>query len=271
MGFDIKSIADMLRTFSVKGSKKHRTTAVILAAGRGERFGDSVIRKQHFEIAGIPTAARSMLAFEHAETVSDIIIVAPSGDEALYEQYRQKYSIKKPVRYAVGGATRQESAIAGLNALDDKAEFIAIHDAARCLVTPKIIDDTVREAYMCGAAIAAEKSIDTVKLAASDGTISSTPERSTVWQAKTPQVFLANMYRAAAYTAMRDGYIGTDDASLAERLGFKIKLVNCGHGNIKITTQDDILIAEDLLALRESSIIEGLRPDGTLSSDAAGK
>ncbi len=267
MGIDIKSIADLLRTFSVQSAKKHRTTAVILAAGRGERFGDSVVRKQHFEIAGIPTVVRSILAFDRAETITDIVIVAPAEDKVLYEAYRAKYNIKKPMHYAVGGDTRQESAMSGLNALNDKTEFVAIHDAARCLITPKLIDETVREAYMSGAAIAAERAIDTVKLATADGTIESTPDRNTVWQAKTPQVFLANMYRAAAYTALRDGYIGTDDASLAERLGFKVKLVDCGHGNIKITTQDDVLMAENLLALRESTTIEGLRLDGTVAEN----
>jgi 2-C-methyl-D-erythritol 4-phosphate cytidylyltransferase len=140
--------------------------------------------------------------------------------------------------------------MAGLEAIDPKSEFIAIHDSARCLVTEDIIENVIKRAYETGAAAAAEKAVDTVKYGSENGIIEKTIDRNHVWLMKTPQVFLANMYRAGVYSAARDGASVTDDCMLVERIGFKVHAVDCGHENIKLTYATDKIIAEAILTAR---------------------
>lgn len=235
---------------------KH-TTAIILAAGSGERFsadghGVHGEKKQFVDILGRPVLLRTAEAFEACDLINDIIVVSSEADvdrcRALLED-----KISKLRCVVVGGDTRQRSAMAAIEAVDPKTDFIAVHDAARCLITPQQISDTVRTAYQSGAAAAAERAVDTVKYAASDGYIESTIDREHVWLVKTPQVFKANMYRVAAYTAFRDGAVVTDDCMAAERVGFKVKLVDCGHENIKLTYAVDRIVAEAILRHREEN------------------
>ena len=151
----------------------------------------------------------------------------------------------------VGGADRQQSAHRAFLKISDDTRYVAVHDAARCLITPEQITRVAVEAFSCGAAIAACKAKDTVKLVENDR-IKETPDRETVWQAQTPQIMKTDLYRACIYTALEDGFVGTDDASLCERHGFEVRVVDTGYENIKITTPIDLLIAESVIRQRES-------------------
>ena len=141
----------------------------------------------------------------------------------------------------------------GLDAVDGHAKFVAISDGARCLITEDQITAVCRAAYKYKAATAAHRSTDTVKIADSKGFIDSTTDRKTVWLAQTPQVFKTKLYRAAAYTAMKKGFEGTDDNMLVENIHHPVRLVECGAQNIKITTREDMVYAEALLQKRRAA------------------
>ncbi len=222
------------------------TSAIILAAGNGTRFGGE-IKKQFVEIGGYTSVQRCALAFEKCSVIDEIIFV---GDAEVIGRQLLPLSLKKLSTVVEGGSTRQKSALKGFDAINRKSKYVAIHDAARCLITPEIIEQTVKAAYKHRASLAAEKAVDTIKIIDDDGFIRETVDRDKVWLAKTPQVFLADMYRAAAYTADREGFAATDDCMLCERLGFRIIPVDCGHENIKLTSQDDLYRAEEILRRR---------------------
>ena len=223
------------------------TSAVILAAGSGTRFGGTV-KKQYVDILGYTPVQRCAMVFEASKVIDEIIFV---GDVAELTEQLKDLKLKKLKNIVPGGKTRQESALCGFDAINKKSKYVAIHDAARCLVTEQIIEDTVRAAYKFRASVAAEKTVDTVKRADKDGFLAETLDRDYIWLAKTPQVFLSDIYRVAAYTAQKEGIQATDDCMLAERLGFKVKLVDCGHDNIKLTSYGDLDRAISILKKRE--------------------
>ena len=247
----ITKIADALRVLSPSESRRYFTSAIILAAGSGERFGRAQGKKQFIPVKGIPAVVRSLQVFEKSELISEIILVTGAADIRRCEEYREEYGLTKLKKILAGGDDRQASAKIGFDAIDPKAEFIAIHDGARCLITEDILRATVRAGYKHGAAVAAESARDTVKIASADEFAKVSPDRSTVWLAKTPQVFMANMYRAAVYMADKDNVRATDDSMLVERIGFKVKMVECGSENLKITVPMDVKIAEAILRARE--------------------
>lgn len=237
----IKKISKLLST------KQHKfTSAVILAGGTGSRVG-AEIPKQHLIIDGIEVVVRSMLAFEKSALVDEIVIVCLDGESELYSQYKSKYGISKLTAITAGGNSRSESALKGFESISKKAKYVAIHDAARCLTEPDEIDAVIREAYKHRCATAAMKCTDTVKIADTNGFISETPDRSKLYLAATPQVFDAKIYMTAAYSAKKDKVSVTDDNSMAERLGFRIKLVETRSTRMKITHPDDIIIAEAII------------------------
>jgi 2-C-methyl-D-erythritol 4-phosphate cytidylyltransferase len=246
----MKKIAGALRAISGSPHPKNFTSAIIAAAGMSERFGGETT-KQMTELCGKPILVRTLLAYEESECIDDIIIVAREEEIPCWEKARRDYALSKVTKIVVGGKTRQESVLNGFEAIDDKTKYVAIADGARCLTTPEQIRDVCMAAYRYKAATAAHRSTDTVKIADSRGFISSTADRDTVWLAQTPQVFKTMLYRAAAYLALRDEFAATDDNSLVEFIGHEIKLVECGAQNIKITTTEDIAVAEGILKARE--------------------
>lgn len=251
MGSVLTKLADVLRHLSPQENRHHFTSAIILAAGSGQRFGQENGLKQFCPIGSIPALVHTLRAFEACARIDEILIVTSEADVSRCENYAAEFGIKKVSKVIVGGADRQESAKRGFDAVSTKAKFVAFHDGARCLVTKEIINDTIRAAYEHGVAVAAERSRDTVKIANDREFSTESPDRNTVWLAKTPQVFMADIYRAAVYTAEKDGVRATDDSMLAERLGFKVKMVECGNENIKLTTPNDIYIAEAILRARQ--------------------
>lgn len=230
---------------------KKRCWAVILAGGRGERMGGEV-PKQFLEVGGIPVVVRTLQAFEACSAVEGIVIVTRPAEKEIYREYCRRYALTKVRRVTVGGETRRESAMCGLRAIDPNAPYIAIHDAARCFVTPEIIENVLRDAVLYGAAAAATPVKDTIKITDLGGFVTQTTERARTWAAATPQIFKTDLYRAAAYTAEEKGLDATDDCMLAEACGFRVKLCDCGEKNIKLTTPADLKLAELIAEERDA-------------------
>ncbi len=243
-----KDIASLLRTLSKTTGEPHFTSAIIVAAGSGSRMKNTDGKtKQLMELDGIPIIARTLITFEASKLINEIIVAVREDEQALYDDFKEKYSLTKLKTTVIGGSSRQESVLRGFEAIDDRSEFVAIHDGARCLITEEMIEKVVTEAYRRGAATAATPATDTVKVVNSRGFIEETVPRDTVWLAQTPQVFKTEVYRAAAYVCLDEGFEGTDDNSLCEHVGFEVRPVDCGKANIKITEPSDMIIAKALL------------------------
>lgn len=254
----IKKIAGIFRAVSGSPHPKNFTSAVIAAAGSSVRFGGD-LTKQMTELCGVPLIVHTLRAYEECDCIHEIIIVAKKDEIDEYNKICSDHSLSKVSAVIAGGYTRQDSVLKGLDAVSSKSKFIAIADGARCLTTSAQIEDVCRAAYKYDAATAAHNSSDTVKIADSKGFVESTADRKTVWMAQTPQVFKTKLYRAAAYTALKKGFDGTDDNMLVENVKHPIRLVECGAQNIKITTRDDLVFAEALLKKREKEkLVEDL-------------
>ncbi len=220
-------------------------SALITAGGKGLRMGRQE-PKQYILLKGVPIITRSILAFDDMEHVDRIIVTVPKGDERLCrERYVSPWDIKKPVTIVAGGATRQESVWRGLQNVGS-SDLVAIHDAARPLVSERVITETFHMAELHRAAIAAVKVRDTVKNE-TQGRIQTIP-RDGLWLAHTPQTFQRQLILKAHELAIGNSFQGTDDASLVEELGIKVALVEDDVVNIKITSPEDLWLAERFLS-----------------------
>lgn len=210
------------------------------------------ISKQHQRLLGTPVAVYTIRAFDNCPFCKEIIIVSKEDECPLFEEYKKEYGFKKDLKIYPGGKTRQESAFIGMKALSKDSSYIAIHDAARCLVTTEQIEKVFVAAYRSDAATAACPATDTVKFVSQNQKTETEhqPERARLWNMQTPQIFYADLYRAAAYTAKEQGFSATDDCSLLENVGFGCTVVDCGRENIKITTPVDLILAEAILKER---------------------
>lgn len=235
-------------TDRISGIYTKYNSAIIVAGGSGTRAGGET-PKQFRSLCGVPVIVRTVNTFEKCKFIKEIILVCRKEDMPVYEGYVNKHNWKK-VKLVSGGCDRQESVLNGFKAISDKSEYVYIHDGVRCLVTDKMIAKVGHEACTHGCAIAAQKATDTVKV--KDGKGISTVDRDSVYLAQTPQVFMTEMYRAAAYNAKKNGFKATDDASLVEYLGFNVIPVDCGEQNIKITNPQDFMIAEAILKYRKT-------------------
>lgn len=238
-----------IRTFFFQ---KRAVSAVIVAGGSSTRFGGDT-PKQFLTLLDKPVIAHTMLAFEKTPCIKEIVVVCREGDETRYEVMAKEYGVTKFKKAVVGGSTRQESSLAGINAVDKRIDYILIHDGARPLVTPKNIADVALAAKKHRAACAATVSKDTVKIADPNGFITRTEDRNHVYLAATPQGFYRPLLEACAYSAAKDGITVTDDASLIEHYYYPVKLVETGSENIKITTPSDLVMADAILRRRKES------------------
>lgn len=222
---------------------------LIAAAGSGRRMG-AAGNKLLLEVAGRPVLAWTLDAALACEAIRWIGIVGQPVDADPIAAIVAAAQPDRPVEWILGGDTRQESVSRGLAALPDGAEGVLIHDGARCLVEPELLERCV-EAVAAGAAvIAATPVTDTIKQVDSNGTITATPDRSALWAAQTPQGFPVAQLRQAHATATAEGWSVTDDAALFERLGLPVQVLQAPPSNIKLTTPFDLTIAEAVLAAR---------------------
>ena len=221
--------------------KKAKTAAILLAGGSGERFRRQG-GKQLVDIAGRPTLSWSLQALDACPDVGLIVLVGPEDRrEEYFEKAVEPFGFVTPIVFAEAGTSRQESAFSGLSAVPDSYEFVVLHDGARPLISAEEIlhtINTVKGDLLADGAIVAYRSIDTLKVV-EDGMVVGTPDRSVLWNAQTPQVFRTGIYRRAHAAALADGFVGTDDSFLIERLGGRVVVVEGSRSNIKLTVPED--------------------------------
>jgi 2-C-methyl-D-erythritol 4-phosphate cytidylyltransferase len=218
--------------------------ALVLGAGRGERLGHA-LPKAFVPMAGRTLIEHSIRALSASGAIGLIVPVLAPGDMANWKELRLEsiHGLMEPVE---GGAERQDSMQAGLDALPEEIEFVAVHDAARCMVAAEDIRAVVSAARQTGAAILGEKVRDTIKRVV-EGLIVETPARDECWAAQTPQVIRRDWLTEAVAAAGRSGRLATDDAQLVEWLGHPVQMVEAGFPNPKITRPEDLVLAEELL------------------------
>lgn len=223
---------------------------IIAAAGKGRRMG---LNKQFAVIQGMPVLAHTLKKFDCLELVDGIVLVIGAEDIEYCSRFIiEKYKVSKVAEIIAGGSERQDSILNGINALKGKCEIVVTHDGARPLVAPGIIERSIEEAFAYGAAACAVPVKDTIKIADAFNFSVETPDRTRLFAVQTPQTFKFDILFKAHMKALEDRFNGTDDTMLVERLGMKIKLFEGSYENIKITTPEDIYIAEAIMKFRES-------------------
>ena len=227
--------------------KKPFVTAVIVAAGNSTRMGCGM-SKQFIPLLGKPAISYTLNAFEKSHSISQVVIVCRESDLASIKDVVTAEECKKVSAYVFGGATRSESVKAGVMAASEETTHFAIHDGARALILPDDIDHVVSTALECKAAALAVPVTDTIKVVDADGYIVDTPDRATLRGAQTPQVFEKELYLSALKAT--EGADFTDDCALVETVGAKVKIVIGDYTNIKLTTLQDVPLAEGVLKRR---------------------
>ena len=224
-------------------------TAIVLAAGRSTRMGGGP-NKQFIEILGKPLVCYSLAAFEQCCAVDAVVVVRRPDCAAQAEQVVQRFGFKKVVAFADGGVERQNSVWNGLEKCDRTTEIVAVHDGARPLATPALIEATVASARSLGTGIAATKVVDTIKEANADKTVLRTVDRTKLWAMQTPQTVRFTLLRQAYAKVFEKQLVVTDEAAAVELLGHRVDLVETAFLNLKITTAADLAIAEALIRQR---------------------
>ena len=224
-----------------------RTMLVLLAGGSGERMGAGR-NKVLLPLRGKSIIRRSMEAFEGL--VDGMVLVCREADREELLREAEAADCSFPYTAVTGGRTRQQSVLAGLQALD-KEDLALVHDGARCLADPALIRRVIASARDTGSGVPAIPATDTIKIANPDGTVQSTPDRSALFQAQTPQGFPVHRLLPALLQAEGEGFTGTDDASLLEWHGDTVRLVEGSPRNIKLTTPEDLRRAVMMLDEQE--------------------
>ena len=214
--------------------------AVLVAGGGGSRF-QSAIPKQFMPLLGKPLLAHTLSVFERSRAIESIVLVLPAGGFADYEQMMRPFHGQKPLRVVPGGTTRQGSTLQGLRAIEEEGDdtLVAVHDGARPLVDEPLVARVVSAAAEAGAAIAGVPVVETLKEVADDGRVLRTLDRTRFCRAQTPQCFRLELLRRGFERALADGFEGTDESAVVERLGATIRVVAGSERNIKVTTPED--------------------------------
>lgn len=223
--------------------------AIIAAAGASERMGGE--NKLLLPLGEKPVLVHTLQAVDRAQGVNEIVIAAREEDLVKFAELCKRWGITKPVKVVVGGKTRAESVLRAATEANGDADLLAIQDGARPFVTPELIDSVIEAARVHYAAAPAIPVKDTVKVAI-DGVVRETPDRSMLFAVQTPQVFDAQLLRAALQSAVEADVPLTDDCSAVERMGKEICLTDGLEENIKITTPLDMILAQAILEKRES-------------------
>lgn len=230
-----------------------KSIALIPAAGMGKRMGTS-INKQYLQLNGRPILARTIAVFEASPLIDSIYLVIPSDEIPYCREYVvEACGFRKVAAIIPGGKERQNSVMNGLNAMREHVsdcDIVLIHDGVRPLVTENLLQESITTARLHDGALVAVPVKDTIKMV-QDTIVSSTPPRESLWQAQTPQSFRFGKIYQAHLSAEADGFSGTDDASLIERTGGEVHIVQGTYLNIKITTPEDLILAEAFLSVME--------------------
>lgn len=238
----------MKKLFGLCKADRPICSAIVPAAGSASRMGGE--NKMLMMLDGMPVLVRTILALDDARLVDEIVIAAREQDIPVIGDLCKTYGIGKPVKIVRGGANRLESVLLASQECRGDAAFLAVHDGARPLASGAFINRVIECAYRTNAAAPAVPVKDTIKVAR-DGIVESTPDRSTLYAVQTPQVFDAQLLRAALTSAQELGAAITDDCSAVERLGKAVYLTDGSYENIKITTHEDVVLASSILQRME--------------------
>lgn len=229
-----------------KHKKKEFCSAIIVAAGKGTRMRSSK-NKQFINLIDRPVLAYTLQAFEDCALIDEIIVVTSEEGIVLCKEIVDISELAKVTKIVVGGKERQDSVYNGLKEISHEASMVAVHDGARPLILPEHIEATIQAAMQTGAAAVGVKLKDTVKLVDDDNNIVRTMDRSKLWAVQTPQTFKVDLLKNAHHRAKEEGIYATDDCMLVEQMGVTVKMVEGSYDNIKITTPEDIYLAEAIL------------------------
>ena len=221
-------------------------TAIFPAAGQSRRM-QSKTNKNFLEIKGQSILIHTLQKFSKSAKIDRLIVVAAPDEWNIVKRMLKGVPKLKPFMVVTGGSERQYSIANALKFIDDECDIILVHDAARPLVSVDTIDEVVDMARLHGSAVAAVKEKNTIKIVDGEDFVIDTPPRSTLVSVQTPQGFQREIILKAYKQAEKEKFLGTDDSSLVERLGYKVKIVQSDYKNIKITTPEDIIIAEAFL------------------------
>jgi len=224
--------------------------ALIPAAGMGKRMG-AAINKQYLQLGGLPILAHTLSVFENSPEITGVCLVSPADEISFCrEQVVEACGFKKVIEIVPGGRERQHSVMNGLRALKrhvSDVDVVVIHDGVRPFISPELLQESIAVARCNDGALVAVPAKDTIKTVR-NGFVIDTPERETLWQAQTPQSFRFGVICEAHQNAEETGFTGTDDASLVERRKGQVRIVRGDYCNIKITTPEDLILAEAFLS-----------------------
>jgi len=224
----------------------NKVTVIIVAAGMGKRMGVNK-NKQYIVLGNKPVLAHTIEKFEKSPLVHEIILIIKSDElEYCKNNIIKTYGFKKVKKIVPGGKERQDSVYNGIKAIDE-GNVVLVHDGARPFVSENIIEDSIKGSLKYNACVVGVPVKDTIKVVSEDNLILDTPNRKTLWQVQTPQAFKYEILKRAYDKAYEENFTGTDDASLVENLGYKVKMIMGNYENIKITTKEDLRFADSLL------------------------
>ena len=227
--------------------KEYFVSVIVAAAGMSNRMGSS-INKQFIAIDNKPILAHTLENFEKCKLVDEIIVVSKEGEvDYCKKEIVKKYGFRKVTNIVRGGKERQDSIYNGILALNEKAEIVLTHDGARPFVRIESIEEGIKGVVKYGACVVGVPVKDTVKVIDPENVVHHTPKRSLLWAAQTPQCFWSHLLKKGYEMAADEGIIGTDDSSLVEKIGQPIKMIMGSYDNIKITTPEDLIVADSLL------------------------
>lgn len=224
-----------------------RLSVVVPAAGKSTRMqaGED---KLLMLLDGVPLLSYALHVFEKSPLVSEVILVAPMEKKGLYQQQVvQRFGLKKVAKIVAGGARRQDSVHNGFSAIAKSSEIVMVHDGARPFVTEGMIQASVESASRFGACVVGVPAKATLKESDEEGFVVRTPPRERMWEIQTPQTFRVEVFEEAYQNAVARGIEATDDSMLAEAAGKSVKIIPGSYENIKVTTPDDLLLAEMIL------------------------
>ncbi|MGG0668519.1 2-C-methyl-D-erythritol 4-phosphate cytidylyltransferase [Sporosarcina koreensis] len=222
-------------------------TVMLPAAGSGRRMGAG-FNKLFLEMAGKPILIHTLDVFEQDPACSGMILSVKEEEKRQIEAMLERFGITKVAALVEGGAERQQSVLACIRAHQSEG-IVLVHDAARPFINRRVIAELVDVAYKHGAAIAGVQVKDTMKYAPG-GIVEETVDRSKLWAIQTPQAFRYDLLKEASMKAEADGFLGTDESMIVERLGYVVRVVESTYDNVKMTTKEDLLFGEVLLKQR---------------------
>lgn len=229
-------------------NKMAKTAVIIVAGGKGTRMGLN-IKKQYIKLNHKEVLVHTIEKFNEMEEIDDIIVVVSEEDIAFVKKdLCEHYGLSKVSKVIAGGKERQDSVKNGLKCIEDTYEFVIVHDGARPLIKQETIHECLEKAKETGACIVAVPVKDTIKICnPQNGRVVDTPDRATLWAVQTPQIFKKNIIDRAYAYAEEKKILGTDDSMLVEAIKEPVYKVEGAYTNIKITTKEDIILAENLM------------------------